>query len=113
MGPEDSAVVVQTTAGSYEEASLLASSLVGRRLAACVQIVPGVESVYWWQGEVARGPEWLLLCKTTAAKYEELERAILELHSYTTPEVIALPVGRGSAAYLAWLRAEVAPGGGR
>ena len=103
----DIALVVQTTAGSHEEASALASSLVSGRLAACVQIVPGVESVYWWEGEVTRGSEWLLLCKTTAARYAEVERAILELHSYTTPEIVALPIERGSEGYLGWLFAEV------
>lgn len=96
--------MVLTTTGSHDEAATIAASLVEARLAACVQVVPGVESVYWWEGRVARDAEWLLLCKTTAERYGEVEAAILELHSYTTPEVVAIPIERGSAAYLDWLR---------
>jgi periplasmic divalent cation tolerance protein len=98
------AIVVLTTAGSHDEAASIAASLVESRLAACVQVVPGVESVYWWEGRVARDAEWLLLCKTTVDRYADLEAAILELHSYATPEVVAVRVERGSAAYLDWLR---------
>jgi periplasmic divalent cation tolerance protein len=96
--------MVLTTTGSHDEAATIAASLVEARLVACVQIVPGVESVYWWEGRVARDAEWLLLCKTTAERYGDVEAAILELHSYTTPEVVAIPIERGSAAYLDWLR---------
>jgi periplasmic divalent cation tolerance protein len=96
--------MVLTTTGSHDEAATIAASLVEARLAACVQVVPGVESVYWWEGRVARDAEWLLLCKTTAERYGDVEAAILELHSYTTPEVVAIPIERGSAAYLDWLR---------
>jgi periplasmic divalent cation tolerance protein len=96
--------MVLTTTGSHDEAATIAASLVEARLVACVQVVPGVESVYWWEGRVARDAEWLLLCKTTAERYGDVEAAILELHSYTTPEVVAIPIERGSAAYLDWLR---------
>lgn len=106
-GEGDNVLVVLTTTASREEAGSLASSLVSRRLAACVQIVPGLESVYWWEGEVKRAAEWLLLCKTTRARFDELERAILELHSYTTPEIVAIPAERVSEGYLAWLNQEV------
>ena len=102
--PEQDAIVVLTTAGSHDEAATIAASLVESRLAACVQVVPGVESVYWWEGRVARDAEWLLLCKTTADRYGDVEATIRELHSYTTPEVVAIRVERGSAAYLDWLR---------
>ena len=98
------AIVVLTTAGSHDEAATIAASLVESRLAACVQIVPGVESVYWWEGRVAREAEWLLVCKTTDDRYGEVEAAIRERHSYTTPEVVAIRVDRGSASYLDWLR---------
>lgn len=101
-----SALVVLTTTGSREEADSLAGSLVERRLAACVQIVSGVHSVYRWEGRVAREPEWLLLCKTSRARYAELEAAILEAHSYATPEVLAIPAERGAADYMAWLARE-------
>ncbi|HEX8142666.1 MAG TPA: divalent-cation tolerance protein CutA [Pyrinomonadaceae bacterium] len=103
------AIVVMMTAGSREEAARLAEMLVGARLAACVQIMPEMESIYHWEGEVRRDPEFLLLAKTTRAKFEELEREVLALHSYETPEVIALPVTAGSAPYLAWLGATVEP----
>jgi periplasmic divalent cation tolerance protein len=102
----DSALVVLTTTASREEAEKLASSLVSARVAACVQIVPGVESFYRWEGRVAREAEFLLLCKTTSARYPALESTLLAIHSYTTPEIIALPVERGSAHYLAWLGVE-------
>ena len=99
--------MVLTTAGSREEAASIAASLVESRLAACVQVVSGVESVYRWEGEVTRDAEWLLLCKTTEGRYAELERAVLESHSYATPEVVAFKIERGSGAYLDWLRQSV------
>ena len=96
--------MVLTTAGSREEAATIAASLVEARLAACVQVVSEIESVYRWEGKVTRDTEWLLLCKTTGDRYEEVERLIRESHSYTTPEVVAFKIERGSAAYLDWLR---------
>jgi periplasmic divalent cation tolerance protein len=103
----DVAIMVMLTAGSREEASRLAEMLVGARLAACVQILPGIESVYHWQGEVRREPEVLLLVKTTQARFFLLEREVRALHSYETPEIIALPITDASAPYLAWLTATV------
>lgn len=100
-------IMAMTTTGSTEEAAKIAASLVERRLAACVQIVPGISSVYWWEGEVAQDSESLLLCKTTEERYDELERAIRELHSYTTPEIVAVRIERGSDDYLEWLRRSV------
>lgn len=96
-------VVFVTTANS-EEAALLADALVSDRLAACVNIVPAVKSIYLWQGEVTRENESLLIMKTTDERYPELERRVNELHSYSTPEVIALRIERGSEQYLSWLR---------
>ncbi|HKS27400.1 MAG TPA: divalent-cation tolerance protein CutA [Pyrinomonadaceae bacterium] len=98
-------VVVMMTAGSREEAVRLAEMLVGSRLAACVQILPEMESVYWWQDAVERAPEHLLLVKTTADNFARLEYEVRALHSYETPEIIALPVTASSAPYLEWLRA--------
>ncbi len=95
------------TAGSREEASRLAEMLVGARLAACVQMLPEMESIYHWQGQVERAPEVLLLAKTTAACFVELEREVRALHSYDTPEIVALPVTAVSAPYLEWLTAAV------
>jgi periplasmic divalent cation tolerance protein len=97
------AIVVFMTAANGEEASRLAEMLVGAHLAACVQILPEMESVYRWQGKIERQAEVLLLVKTTVEKFDELEREVRALHSYDTPEIIAVPVTAGSAPYLAWL----------
>ena len=105
----EAAVVVLITAPNREEAARLAEMLVGARLAACVQILPEMESVYWWEGEVKREPEHLLLVKTTAGRFDALEREVRALHSYETPEIVALPVSETSAPYLEWLAASVAP----
>ena len=103
----ETAIVVMMTAGSREEAARLAEMLVGARLAACVQILPEMESVYWWQGAIRREPEFLLLAKTTAGRFSALEREVRALHSYETPEVVALPVTDISAPYLEWLAGNV------
>jgi periplasmic divalent cation tolerance protein len=100
-------IVVLMTAGSREEAARLADILVTARLAACVQILPEIESVYHWKGKVERAPEILLLAKTTAENFTALEDAVRSLHSYETPEIIALPVTAASAPYLEWLNANV------
>jgi len=98
------AIIVFMTASNGEEAARLADMLVGAHLAACVQILPEMESVYRWQGKIERAPEILILAKTTRSKFEELEREVRALHSYDTPEIIAVPVVAGSAPYLDWLR---------
>jgi periplasmic divalent cation tolerance protein len=95
--------LVLTTAGSAEEAQKLAHALVEQRLAACVNIVPGVDSVYRWEGQVERAQEWLLLIKTKAEKFSALRDAIHRLHSYDLPECICLTIEDGSEAYLKWL----------
>ena len=97
------AIVVFMTAANGEEAARLAEMLVGAHLAACVQILPEMESVYRWQGKVERQSEILLLAKTTSDKFEELEREVRALHSYEMPEIIAVPVTHGSGPYLEWL----------
>jgi len=97
------AIVVFMTASNGEEAARLADMLVGAHLAACVQILPEMESVYRWQGKIERAAEVLLLAKTTKSKFEELEREVRALHSYDSPEIIAVPVVAGSASYLDWL----------
>ena len=102
------ALVVLVTAANLEEASRIADALVGGRLAACVNILGGIESVYRWEGRVARDNETLMIIKTTDERYAELEQQIKALHSYTTPEVVALRIERGSEAYLKWLGESVA-----
>ncbi|MBC7932873.1 MAG: divalent-cation tolerance protein CutA [Rubrivivax sp.] len=103
------AIVVLLTAGSQEEASRLAEMLVGAHLAACVQIMPQMESVYRWKGAVHRAPEFLLLAKTTAACFDELEREVRSLHTYDAPEIIAMPVTHVSAPYFDWLASNAFP----
>ncbi|MFF5334302.1 divalent-cation tolerance protein CutA [Streptomyces sp. NPDC013181] len=102
-------LTVLTTTDSEEKARELARGLVEARLAACVQISAPVTSVYRWQNAIEATEEWQLFCKTTAGRYEELEEHIREAHDYDTPEIIALPVLRGSAGYLGWVAAETAP----
>jgi periplasmic divalent cation tolerance protein len=99
-------IVVLITAAQREEAVRLADMLVGAHLAACVQILPEMESVYWWQGQIERQPETLLIAKTTRQKFAELEREVRALHSYDTPEIVALPIVDGSQPYLDWLTEE-------
>ena len=97
------AIVVFMTSGSAEEARRMASELVERRLAACVQILPEIESVYRWNGEVQRDREILILAKTTTAQFDDLEKAVREIHSYDTPEIVAVPMSQVSEPYRAWL----------
>ena len=99
--------IVLTTAGSEEEARKIAQHLVEHRLAACVNIVPQVESIYRWQGQVESSREWLLVVKSTAAKFAAVRDAIRELHSYDLPECIAISIEEGSPQYLQWLAESV------
>jgi len=99
-------VVILTTAGSDEQAVSLARELVERRLAACVNILHGVCSVFRWDGRIQEDRESLLVVKTRAEMQERVTAAIRELHSYEVPEVVVLPVIGGSEPYLAWLEGE-------
>jgi periplasmic divalent cation tolerance protein len=103
---EERAIVVLVTAGSAENAGVLARTLVEERLAACVNVVPGVRSVYRWQGQVVDEGEWLLVAKARRSSFAALEARVRELHTYDTPEVIALDVALGSVTYLDWIRRE-------
>jgi periplasmic divalent cation tolerance protein len=99
--------IVLTTAGSEEEAQKIAHHLVEHRLAACVNIVPQVASIYRWQGKVEEAREWLLIVKTTAAAFGRVRQTIAELHSYDLPECICLKIDGGSPSYLEWIAASV------
>jgi periplasmic divalent cation tolerance protein len=101
------AIVVMMTAASQDEASRIAEMLVDTRLAACVQILPEIESVYRWQGEVKREKEILLLAKTLRSRFAEIESKVRAMHSYETPEIVAVPVTSVSVPYLKWLLSEV------
>jgi periplasmic divalent cation tolerance protein len=95
--------IVLSTAGSEDEARKIARSLVERQLAACVNIIPQIESVYRWQGKIESSREWLLLIKTTASQFPAIRAAIQELHSYDLPECIAFNIEQGSPEYLEWI----------
>jgi len=99
---ENKYILVLTTVGTKQFAKDLAHSIVGARLAACVQM-HAVESVYRWKGEVRSEPEWLLAIKTSEGRYAELEQHIRANHSYETPEIVRLPITGGSREYLAWI----------
>lgn len=100
--------IVLSTAGSAEEAHRIANHLVENQLAACVNIVPNIQSIYRWQGKVESSQEWMLLIKTTAEKIDAVRNAIRVLHSYDLPECIAIPIDDGSADYLQWIGESVA-----
>src|SRR4029077_2566636 len=95
--------IVLCTFGSEAEAAKIGRYLVEHQLAACVNILPRIESIYRWQGKVESSAEWLLLIKTTAEKFPEVRAAISELHSYDLPECVAIAIEDGSAEYLAWI----------
>ncbi len=102
-------VVLCTVPADGEHATRIARGLVEARLAACVNAIGPVRSTYSWQGQVEEASELQLVIKTTAARYEALERWLREHHPYAEPELIALPIARGSASYLAWLAAATEP----
>ena len=100
-------LLVLVTTENEDEARRIANALVEERLAGCVNIVGAVESLYRWEGRVTTAREALLIIKTTDERYEELEQRVKELHTYSTPEVIAVKLERGSSDYLSWLRDSV------
>lgn len=101
--------VVLVTVPDREGATTLARTLVEERLAACVNLLPGVHSIYRWEGEVASADEVLLVLKTRADRVDTLRRRVVSLHPYDLPEFVVLPVEGGLDGYLAWIRAESAP----
>jgi periplasmic divalent cation tolerance protein len=100
------ALVVLVTTPSPERAAEIARAVVEERLAACGNVVPGVRSIYRWEGKVQDDAEALLVLKTTRARFEALRDRVLALHPYEVPEVIAIPVEAGSARYLEWIEGE-------
>jgi len=101
MQPES--IVVLVTCGSEEEGLKIAHSLVEERLAACVNLVSPVRSIYRWEGKIWDEKEWILIIKTQKGRFEELEEKVKSLHSYSVPEIISLPIVEGSSSYLEWL----------
>jgi periplasmic divalent cation tolerance protein len=106
----DRAVFVYTTYPSIVEAEEAGSALVEQRLCACVNILPGMVSYYWWQGSVERGEEAVMIVKTRAELAERVSTAIKEMHSYSVPAIIVIPLEGVDQPYLEWLMAETAAG---
>ncbi len=102
----DRAVIVYTTWPSVVEAETAGRAIVERRLAACVNILPGMISHYWWQGAIERGEEAVMIVKTRAALADAVRLAVQELNSYTTPAILILPVEGGDPSYLRWIASE-------
>ncbi len=101
------AIMVLVTVGSQDEGERIASALVDEHLAACVNVLPGVVSIYRWHSEIQRDQEWLLLVKSRHDVLEALVRRVKTLHSYEVPEIVALPVIGGNEDYLRWVDYEV------
>jgi periplasmic divalent cation tolerance protein len=99
--------IVLTTASSGEEALKIARALLERGVAACVNIVPEIMSIFRWQGNIEESREWLLIVKTTAAAFVQVRDAIAELHSYEVPECVCLNIEDGSTTYLDWIAESV------
>jgi len=97
-------IVVLVTAGSETEATNIAKALVEQELVACVNILPGVRSIFRWEGEVTEECEYLLVAKTVSQAFERVAAAVKSIHSYSVPEVIALPIQHGLPEYLSWVR---------
>jgi periplasmic divalent cation tolerance protein len=96
-------IAVLVTCGSEEEALRIARSLVEKRLAACVNLVSPVRSIYRWEGKILDEKEWILIIKTQKDRFKKLEKEVRSLHSFAVPEIIGLPVIEGSSSYLKWL----------
>jgi periplasmic divalent cation tolerance protein len=105
----DEYLQVVTTTATREDAQKIADALVEKRVAGCVQIVGPIVSTFWWQGKIERTEEWLCMIKSARRFYSRLEQSIKELHSYETPEIIAVPIVAGSQQYLQWLSDELHP----
>jgi len=104
MKPRNTFIMVLVTAPDLPTARKLARGALAARLIACANLVPRLESHYWWEGKITAGREVLLLMKTTAARRAALEKWIVARHPYDTPEVVALPIARGHRRYLDWVR---------
>lgn len=103
-------LIVLVTTSSKDQAVTIANALVSEQLAACVNIIERIESVYRWESKIVQDSESLLIIKTTDGRYDNLERRVKQLHSYSTPEVIAIKIERGSSEYLRWLEESVRQG---
>ena len=102
-------LLVLTTASSRKEALKLADLILSKRLAACINILPVMDSLYWWKGKKEKGREVQMFIKTRASAFKILAAQIRKNHAYSLPEIIAIPIAKGSKAYLGWINKEVGP----
>jgi periplasmic divalent cation tolerance protein len=100
-------IQIYTTTENQDDARMIAQRVVGKRLAACAQVVGPITSTYWWEGVIEEAEEWLCIVKSRKDLYDRLEEAILDVHSYDVPEIVAVPIVSGSQSYLQWLNKEV------
>lgn len=107
---DESEILVLSTTPTRAEAESLGRLLVDKRLVACVNILPQITSIFWWEGSIATEEEVLLLMKSTMGQFHDIEKLIKEHHSYSVPEIIAMPIVAGSREYLSWIH-EVTSGG--
>ncbi len=103
-------IQVTTTTETKEDAKKIAHSIVGKRLAACVQVIGPITSVYWWKDKIEEAGEWLCVMKSRQSLYSGLEKAIREIHPYEVPEIISVPIAGGGKSYLEWLDKETGQG---
>lgn len=99
-------IMIFVTASSDSEAQTISKDLVGSRLVACANLLPGIRSIFQWKGEVQSEQEVLVIMKSRTELFDRIERRVRELHSYDVPEILAIPILAGSLPYLAWLREE-------
>ncbi len=100
-------IQVYTTTENKDDARTIAETVVKKRLAACAQVVGPITSTYWWEGAIEEAEEWFCIMKSRKDLYDKLEEAILDVHSYDVPEIVAVPIVSGSQSYLRWLNKEV------
>ena len=108
LAASDEIIVVIVTVSGPEEGHRISRAILTCRLAACVTVIPQIESMYWWEGKIVQEREAIMVCKTTKAQFEPLEQKIKDLHSYQVPEIIAVPLVNGSSQYIEWIKGEVA-----
>jgi periplasmic divalent cation tolerance protein len=101
-------IIILTTVSSKKEAELIGSKLINKELAACVNIIPNIKSIYRWEGKINKDSEYLLIIKTVKRAEEDVFENIRKLHSYNTPEMISIPITGGEKSYLNWLSKSVA-----
>ncbi|HOJ43034.1 MAG TPA: divalent-cation tolerance protein CutA [Syntrophorhabdaceae bacterium] len=100
---------IYTTSDKIEVAETISERLINERLAACVQVLGPIKSIYWWQGKIETSNEWICIIKSKKGLYKQIEDTIKSLHHYDVPEIIAVPIVMGSEDYLKWVRHETRP----